>query len=214
MKLAGIKNTPFTEDWHRKRNWYSVIPYLRPTKTRTHAISAMAIAKQETDFNKVDIEAMSTMARHSRLRGLNRKMSRGENLTKAELKHLDDLDTLGTSANPNPPRKLREMEVADMDKGGRRSRRQKLKAKIARFDMLTAVEVRQARDFGLAIQAPLTGPSSKLRRASKRKLRDMEIKDMDVRSKIERKRTLKQKISRSDALTPIDIRQARDLGLM
>ena len=96
VKLAGI-STPFTEDWYRKRKWRSVIPYLRPTGTRARAVSAMANAKQKRDLSKINIKDMDTIARHSRLRGLNRKISRGERLTVAELKQQADLKTLGTA---------------------------------------------------------------------------------------------------------------------
>ena len=41
----------------------------------------------------------------------------------------------------------------------------------------------------------------------------MDVKDMDKRSKSTRKETLKRKIARSDALTAMDVRQARDLGI-
>jgi hypothetical protein len=41
----------------------------------------------------------------------------------------------------------------------------------------------------------------------------MDVKDMDEGSKRDRKRTLKQKIARSDTLTAMDIRQARELGI-
>jgi hypothetical protein len=144
-------STPFTEDWHRKRKWGSVIPNLQPTETRARAVSAMANAKQKRDLSKIDIKDMDTIARHSRLRGLNRKISRGERLTEAELKQQADLKTLGTDANPKSTRKLREMDVKDIDEQGKRSCKQTLKEKIARSEVLTAMDVRQARDLGISI---------------------------------------------------------------
>jgi hypothetical protein len=202
-KLAGI-STPFTEDWYRKCKWRSVIPYLRPTGTRARAVSAMANAKQKRDLSKINIKDMDTIARHSRLRGLNRKISRGERLTVAESKQQADLKTLGTAAKSI--RKLREMDAKDMEI---------LKKKIARSEVLTAMDVRQARDLDLqvAFQTLATDASSKPKRKPKRKLQDMNVKDMDKRSKTARKETLKRKITRSDALAAMDVRQARDLGI-
>lgn len=211
MKLAGI-STPFAEDWRRERKWRLVIPNLRPTETRARAVSAMANAKQKRDLSKIDIKDMDTIARHSRLRGLNRKISRGERLTEAELKQQADFKTLGTDANPKSTRKLREMDVKDMDEQGKRSRKQTLKEKIARSEVLTAMDVRDL-DLQAAFRTPATNASSKLKRKPKRKLRDMDVKGADERGKRERKRTLKQKIARSEALTAMDVRQARDLGI-
>jgi hypothetical protein len=213
VKLAGI-STPFTEDWYRKRKWRSVIPYLRPTGTRARAVSAMANAKQKRDLSKINIKDMDTIARYSRLRGLNRKISRGERLTVAELRQQADLKTLGTDANQSR-RKLREMDVKDMDQQDKYRRKQILKNKIARSGVLTAMDVRQARDLDLqvAFQTLATDASSKPKRKPQRKLRDMDVKDMDKRSKRGRRETLKQKIARSDALTAMDVRQARDLGI-
>jgi hypothetical protein len=148
VKWAGI-STPFTEDWHRKRKWRSVIPNLRPTETRARAVSAMTNAKQKRDLSKIDIKDMDTIARHSRLRGLNRKISWGERLTEAELKQQADLKTLGTDANLKSIRKLREMDVKDMNERGKRSRKRTLKEKIVRSEVLTAIDVRQARDLDL-----------------------------------------------------------------
>ena len=212
VKLAGI-STSFTEDWYRKRKWKSVIPYQRPTGTRARAVSAMANAKQKRDLSKINIKDMDTIARHSRLRGLNRKISRGERLTVAELKQQADLKTLGTAAKSI--RKLREMDVKDMDKQDKCRRKQILKKKIARSEVLTAMDVRQARDLDLqvAFQTLATDASSKPKRKPKRKLQDMDVKDMDKRSKSACKETLKRKIARSDALTAMDVRQARDLGI-
>jgi hypothetical protein len=175
----------------------------------------MANAMQKRDLSKINIKDMDTIARHSRLRGLNRKISRGERLTVAELKQQADLKTLGTDANPKSIRKLREMDVKDMDKRGKCRRKQTLKKKIARSEVLTAMDVSQARDLDLqgAFQTLATDASSKPKRKPKRKLRDMDVKDMDKRSKLARKGTLKQKIARSDALTAMDVRQARDLGI-
>jgi hypothetical protein len=175
----------------------------------------MTNAKQKRDLSKIDIKDMDTIARHSRLRGLNRKISRGERLTEAELKQQADLKTLGTDANPKSTRKLREMDVKDMDEQGKRRRKQTLKKKIARSEVLTAMDVRQARDLDLqaAFQTLATNASSKLKRKPKRKLRDMDVKGMDQRSKRDRKRTLKQKIARFEALTAMDVRQARGLGI-
>jgi hypothetical protein len=99
VKSAGI-STPFTEDWYRKRKWRSVVPNLRPTETRARAVSTMTNAKQKRDLSKIDIKDMDTIARHSRLRGLNRKISRGDRLTEAELRQHADLKILGTDANP------------------------------------------------------------------------------------------------------------------
>ncbi len=214
VKMAGI-STPFTKYWHRKRKWRSIIPNLRPTETRARAVSAMTNAKQKRDLSKIDIKDMDTIARHSRLRGLNRKISRGECLTETELKQQADLKTLGTDANSKSISKLREMDVKDMDEQGKRSRKQTLTEKIARSEALTAMDVRQARDLDLqtTFQTLATNASSKLKRKPKRKLRDMDVKSMDERGKRERKRTLKQKIARSEALTAMDIRQARDLGI-
>jgi hypothetical protein len=140
---------------------------------------------------------MDTIARHSRLRGLNRKISRGERLTVAELKQQADLKTLGTDATQSR-RKLREMDVKDMDKQDKCRRKQTLKKKIARSEVLTAMDVRQARDLDLqvAFQTLATDASSKPKRKPQRKLRDMDVKDMDKRSKRARKGTLKQKIAR------------------
>lgn len=190
VKLAGI-STPFTEDWYQKRKWKSVISYLRPTGTRARAVSAMANAKQKRDLSKINIKDMDTIARHSRLRGLNRKISRGERLTVAELRQQADLKTLGTDANQSR-RKLREMDVKDMDKQDKCRRKQILKKKIARSGVLTAMDVRQARDLDLqvAFQTLATDASSKPKRKPKRKLRDMDVKDMDKRSKRARKVTL------------------------
>src|SRR2546423_552367 len=107
------------------------------------------------------------------------------------------------------------MDVKDMDEHGIRSRKQTLKEKIARSEVLTAMNVRQARDLDLpaVFQTLAPNASSKLERKPMRKLRDMDVKGMDKRSKRNRKRTLKQKIARSDALTAMDVRQARDLGI-
>jgi hypothetical protein len=115
----------------------------------------------------------------------------------AELKQQADLKTLGTDATQSR-RKLREMDVKDMDKQDKCRRKQTLKKKIARSEVLTAMDVRQARDLDLqvAFQTLATDASSKPKRKPQRKLRDMDVKDMDKRSKRARKGTLKQKIAR------------------
>ena len=107
------------------------------------------------NLSKIDIKDMNTIARHSRLRGLNRKISRGERLTVTELKQQADLKTLGTAAKSI--RKLREMDVKDMEI---------LKKKIARSEVLTAMDVRQARDLDLPAVFQTLAPngSSKLKR--------------------------------------------------
>jgi hypothetical protein len=108
------------------------------------------------------------------------------------------------------------MDVKDIDEQGKRRRKHTLKKKIARSEMLTAMDVRQARDLDLqaAFQTLATNASSKLKRKPKRNLRDMDVKGIDKRSKRDRRRTLKQKIARSEALTAMDVRQVRDLGIL
>jgi ribonucleotide reductase alpha subunit len=44
-------------------------------------------------------------------------------------------------------------------------------------------------------------------------MRELDVKDMNARDRSKRKQTLKQKIARSEVLTAMDIRQARDLDL-
>jgi hypothetical protein len=77
----------------------------------------------------------------------------------------------------------------------------------------TDSETGYTKDLQVAFQTLATDASSKPKRKPKRKLQDMDVKDMDKRSKSARKETLKRKIARSDALTAMDVRQARDLGI-
>ena len=216
MKLACIR-IPFAGDWYQKRKWRAVVPNLRPTETRARAVSAMTNSKQKKNLSEINVKDMDTIARHSRLRGLKRKIGRGEQLTGSELKQLMDLGKLGTNANPNvtKSRDIEVIEVNDVNYQGRIRHKQAFDEISTRSKALGPADPNKPQQIDLHLPFPgfAIGGSVVPTRKTKRNLRIMDVKDIDERGKRERRRTLKQKIARFDKLTPMDFRQARALGI-
>ena len=100
-------------------------------------------------FNLVQIDDMDcTTTRHDRLRTLKKIIKRGDELTEIEKAQLAELEVKGTRVHG---RDLSRMNVTNMNTVTRKSRREVLRRKVDRYEVLNKAEMKQLKDFKMLL---------------------------------------------------------------